>query len=293
MAMLKGESTMKKFSLIGLGLIVAGGIVFSIGYAKADQSITDIFFSRNMDKTYTKPVKAYDKISAYGNINLTIKSGGKFSITSTDSKDHPLEYKVQNNTLELRQDNNESSFSTNFQMGELSRLSFVTVTVPSHQLTKVDGLDNRFSLKIKHYSNKLPMDITGWGNVKIKDANAKSIRVRGIEDRVSVVDSTFNGDTSQIYAGDNYVDLHNSSFKSLEVRATNGDVNIDRPTIESHLSVTTDTGNIFAQLKKSEDAQLDVKTSGPKPDVKTATKAVNTDKQYRFKSNTGTITVLE
>lgn len=284
---------MKKFSLIGLGLIVAGGIVFSIGYAKADQSITDIFFSRNMDKTYTKPVKAYDKISAYGNINLTIKSGGKFSITSTDSKDHPLEYKVQNNTLELRQDNNESSFSTNFQMGELSRLSFVTVTVPSHQLTKVDGLDNRFSLKIKHYSNKLPMDITGWGNVKIKDANAKSIRVRGIEDRVSVVDSTFNGDASQIYAGDNYVDLHNSSFKSLFVKTTTGDVNVDRPTIESQLSVITDTGNIFTKLKKSEDAKIEVKTSGPKPDVKTATKAVNNDKQYRFKSNTGTITVLE
>ncbi|TPR54131.1 hypothetical protein DY036_02980 [Apilactobacillus kunkeei] len=293
MAMLKGESTMKKFSLIGLGLIVAGGIVFSIGYAKADQSITDIFFSRNMDKTYTKPVKAYDKISAYGNINLTIKSGGKFSITSTDSKDHPLEYKVQNNTLELRQDNNESSFSTNFQMGELSRLSFVTVTVPSHQLTKVDGLDNRFSLKIKHYSNKLPMDITGWGNVKIKDANAKSIRVRGIEDRVSVVDSTFNGDASQIYAGDNYVDLHNSSFKSLFVKTTTGDVNVDRPTIESQLSVITDTGNIFTKLKKSEDAKIEVKTSGPKPSVKTATKAVNTDKRYRFKSNTGTITVLE
>ncbi|GAA6117489.1 DUF4097 family beta strand repeat-containing protein [Apilactobacillus kunkeei] len=284
---------MKKFSLIGLGLIVAGGIVFSIGYAKADQSITDIFFSRNMDKTYTKPVKAYDKISAYGNINLTIKSGGKFSITSTDSKDHPLEYKVQNNTLELRQDNNESSFSTNFQMGELSRLSFVTVTVPSHQLTKVDGLDNRFSLKIKHYSNKLPMDITGWGNVKIKDANAKSIRVRGIEDRVSVVDSTFNGDASQIYAGDNYVDLHNSSFKSLFVKTTTGDVNVDRPTIESQLSVITDTGNIFTKLKKSEDAKIEVKTSGPKPSVKTATKAVNTDKRYRFKSNTGTITVLE
>lgn len=284
---------MKKFSLIGLGLIVAGGIVFSIGYAKADQSITDIFFSRNMDKTYTKPVKAYDKISAYGNINLTIKSGGKFSITSTDSKDHPLEYKVQNNTLELRQDNNESSFSTNFQMGELSRLSFVTVTVPSHQLTKVDGLDNRFSLKIKHYSNKLPMDITGWGNVKIKDANAKSIRVRGIEDRVSVVDSTFNGDASQIYAGDNYVDLYNSSFKSLFVKTTTGDVNVDRPTIESQLSVITDTGNIFTKLKKSEDAKIEVKTSGPKPSVKTATKAVNTDKRYRFKSNTGTITVLE
>ncbi len=293
MVMQKGDSTMKKFSLIGLGLIVAGGVIFSIGYAKADQSITDIFFSRNMDKTYTKTVKAYDKISAYGNINLTIKSGSKFTITSTDSKDHPLAYKVQNGTLELRQDNNESSFSTNFQMGELSRLSFVTVTVPTHQLTKIDGLDNRFSLKLKHYSNKSALDITGWGNVKIKDTNAKAVRVRGIEDRVSISDSTFNGNASQIDSGDNYVDLHNSSFKSLAVKTTTGDVNIDRPTIESHLAVTTDTGNIFAQLKKSEDAQLDVKTSGPKPTVKTAVKAVNTDKQYRFKSNTGTITVLE
>ena len=284
---------MKKFSLIGLGLIVAGAVVFSIGYAKSDQSVTDIFFSRNMDRTYTKQVKPYDKISAYGNINLTIKSGSKFTITSTDSKDRPLSYKVQNGTLELRQDNNESSFSTNFQMGELSRLSFVTVTVPTHQLTKIDGLDNRFSLKFKHYSNKSAMDITGWGNVKIKDTTAKSIRVRGIEDRVSITDSTFNGDISQIDAGDNYVDLHDSSFKSLAVKTTTGDVNIERPTIESHLSIISDTGNIFAKLKKSEDAKLDVKTSGPKPTVKTATKAVNTDKHYQFKSNTGTITVLE
>ncbi len=293
MAVQKGDSTMKKFSLIGLGLIVAGGIVFSIGYAKADQSITDIFFSRNMDKTYTKPLKAYDKISAYGNINLTIKSGSKFTITSTDSKDHPLAYKVKNGTLELRQDNNESSFSTNFQMGELSRLSFVTVTVPTRQLTKIDGLDNRFSLKLKHYSNKESLDITGWGNVKIKDSSAKSIRVRGIEDRVSISDSTFNGDASQIDSGDDYVDLHDSSFKSLAVKTTTGDVNIQRPTIANHLTVKTDTGNIFAKLKKSEDAKLDVKTSGPKPTVSAGAKAVNTHKPYEFKSNTGTITVLE
>lgn len=293
MVMQKGDSTMKKFSLIGLGLIVAGGIIFSIGYSRAEQNITDIFFSRNTDKTYTKLISEYDKISAYGNINLTIKSGSKFTITSTDSKNHPLAYKVQNRTLELRQDNNESSFSTNFQMGELSRLSFVTVTVPSHQLTKVDGLDNRFSLKLKHYSNKLPLDITGWGNVKIKDVNAKSIHVRGIEDRVSISDSTFNGDASQIDSGGDYVDLHNSSFKSLFVKTTTGNVNLDRPTIENHLSVITDTGNIFTKLKKSEDAKLEVKTSGPKPSVKTATKVINPDKQYKFRSNTGTIKVLD
>lgn len=284
---------MKKFSLIGLGLIVAGGIAFSIGYAKADQSVTDIFFNRNMDKTYTKPVKSYDKISAYGNINLTIKSGSKFTLTSTDSKDYPLSYKVKNGTLELRQDNNESSFSTNFQMGELSRLSFVTVTVPTHQLTKVDGLDNRFNLKLKHYSNKSALDITGWGNVKIKDTNAKSIRVRGIEDRVSISDSTFNGDASQIDSNYDYVDIHDSSFKSLAVVTSTGDVNIERPTIEKSLSVTTDTGSVFAKLKKSEDAKLDVKTAGPKPTIETAIKAVNTHKPYQFKSNTGTITVKE
>ncbi|CAI2556979.1 hypothetical protein AKUA1001_01310 [Apilactobacillus kunkeei] len=45
------------------------------------------------------------------------------------------------------------------------------------------------------------------------------------------------------------------------MKTTTGDVNIERPTIESHLSIISDTGNIFAKLKKSEDAKLDVKTS--------------------------------
>lgn len=284
---------MKKFSLIGLGLIAAGLVVFSIGYAKADKNIVDIFFSRNMDKTYTKNVKSFNKISAFGNINLTVKSGSKFAITSTDSKDHPLRYKVQNDTLELRQDNNESSFSTNLQMGELSRLSFVTVTLPTHDLRSVDGLDNRYSLKFKHYTNNNDLEISGWGNVKLKDTNAKSVRIRGIEDRVSISDSSFNSAASRIDAGDNYVDLHDSSFKDLAITSTGGDVNIERPAIENNMTINTDTGNIFTKLRKSDDARLSVKTSGPKPTVSRSSKSVNTDKSYSLKSNTGTITALQ
>lgn len=261
---------MKKTAIIGGIIALIGVILFAVGLGQG--GLKSIYWDNgfrvdhSVSKTvHFKKVNQID-VSASTSGTIVIQQGNPPEVKVHSSKSSPVTASVSGDKLSISAKQKSGFHMTGFSFvyGNYTNAS-VTVTVPKNMKLDTISTDGDSSIIVKNVSVKtiqndgdndidlshmeladmlnIQGSTSGDGDVTLNDVAAKGLKLDATDD-VTIANSRFNAQDSQIQTDDGDITLHNNEWRNLTASSSDGDISFNQQKLGQELRASTTDGDI-------------------------------------------------
>lgn len=280
--------------ILGSALLVAGGVIFAIAVANSTNSSNVTTKTHKLDdKEFTN----FDISLDTTDVEFKVSSDGSKKLVFSDTEKNHHTYKVENNTLIIKQVDERHWYEKIMDFSQLSMK--VSIYLPA---------DNYENLKIKASTSdvKIPHDfsfvdaninlstgdttfnanvsnsinfVSSTGDYHLNDLTAKTIKLESDTGKMYLNKVNVEEDiTLSIHTGD--ANLTTVRAKNLNITTSTGKINLVDVVMSEKMTLTTDTGDV--KFDRCDASSLSATTH-----TGDVTGSLLTSKTIFFSSNTG------
>ena len=235
---------------VGSTLLLAGGVMFAIGVATANQNSSVI----------TKE----HEVSAFSKVNIDVLVTDLYFKVSEDATSKVVckEREKVYHTVEVKDD---TLYIQGFDSRQWAEKTFdffwkplsVTIYLPSGNLdeVKIDSSTGDIDIPESYSMNNLNVNVS-TGNISIASSVAENVHIKS-----STGDIHYAGNAKDIHleASTGKVKLSNALSEKLKIKTSTGDITIRNSDASSSIDIEASTGDVDAEFLSAK--EFDVHTS--------------------------------
>ena len=258
---------MKKTLITGVILLAAGALLFGIGIAKGGNKNVywkDGGFKIDDGKNVTKNFAYVNSIKLRSEDPVIIKRGSVRHVRVNYYTSTQVHKNVAQKTLEIN-DNDNEKYSTGFEIrpGVDNHKTLVQITVPEKMVLKsVSGVStDSISLKdlninrvniggdakitLNKVNVKQKLSFANGSDLNLIRTTAPMLTTNMTYGNIYAENSKFTSKNSSLTSKSGNVDIKQSTFRSLRVSSTDGDITINKVNPGRKISASSNEGDIL------------------------------------------------
>lgn len=269
---------MKKTFFIGLAIFLIGGVLLAIGLGQGGFKSTYWHNGIRVDSkvSRTTNIKQVDHVTINGGDfgSVLIHRGNVAKVSIHANKSSNIKTNVSHNQLTITGHGKHAVFFGDFDSSDQAHP--VEVTVPKSTQIKNLTLNGSTEVRVDQLSIE---QVTNRGNGDLTMLNADITKKLSMPDKVfsdvtlenvtsanglhlntagdvTIKDSKFNGDSSQIRTSDGDVVLSNNKWSNLDVSTSDGDILLGYEKIADTLKADSTGGDINARIMRKSNTTI-------------------------------------